>query len=133
VLKLSRAGVALFFAVAGLNHFVAPAPYLAIIPPSLPWPLALVYISGAAEIVCGIGVLFARTRRLAAIGLLLLLIAVFPANIYAALAGMEIGGRAVPRWLLWLRLPLQLVFIAWVWSVSREKPNSARTTSSYSP
>jgi uncharacterized membrane protein len=132
VLKLSRTALAVFFAVAGLNHFVSPAPYLAIMPRSLPWPLALVYISGAAEMAGGIGVLCARTRKSAGIGLILLLVAVFPANIYAAVVGMEIGGRAVPQWLLWLRLPLQLVLIAWVWSVMREKPKHAPPQSSYS-
>lgn len=132
MLKLSRIAVALFFAVAGLNHFISPTPYLAIMPPALPWPLALVYVSGAGEVVFGVGVLFARTRRLAGIGLILLLIAVFPANVYAAMAGMQIGGRAVPPWLLWLRLPLQLVFIAWVWSATREKRSNTSIATSYS-
>ncbi|MDQ6655714.1 MAG: hypothetical protein M3Y80_07880, partial [Verrucomicrobiota bacterium] len=78
-------------------------------------PGALVVISGIAEIAGGVGILWLPTRRIAAVGLIALLIAVFPANIYAAVAGMEIGGRTVPLWLLWARLPLQAVLIAWVY------------------
>lgn len=84
-------------------------------PKSLPWPTALVYISGVAEIAGGAGLLFTRTRKIAALGLIGLLVAVFPANIYAAQHGMEVAGRAVPAWILWLRLPLQGVLIAWVY------------------
>lgn len=84
-------------------------------PPSVPWPAALISISGVAEIAGGLGLLLPRTRKLAAIGLIALLIAVFPANIYAAFHGMQIGGRTVPPWILWGRLPLQVVLIAWVY------------------
>jgi len=114
-LTLSRWTLALLFIAAGANHFLSPAPYLAIMPGSLPWPEALVYLSGAAEIAGGIGLLLSRTRRIAAIGLIVLLIAVFPANIHAARHGMEIGGREVVPWMLWARLPLQAVLIAWVY------------------
>ena len=101
------------FVVAGIAHFVAPKFYLAIMPPALPWPVALIYLSGAAEILGGLGVLLPATRKLAGWSLILLLIAVFPANIYAALHGLG----SIPRWILWARLPFQFVFIAWVyWS-----------------
>jgi uncharacterized membrane protein len=109
-----RVVLAVFFLVAGVNHFRVPEMYLAIMPPMLPWSRELVFISGVAEIVGGIGVLIPRIRRATAWGLIALLVAVFPANIYAALHGMVIDGRAVPGWGLWARLPLQLVFIAWV-------------------
>jgi uncharacterized membrane protein len=115
---ISRGLVALLFIVAGANHFISPAPYVAIVPPFLPWPAALVILSGVAEIAGGLGILGPRTRRLAGWGLIALLLAVFPANIYAAFAGMEIGGRAIPAWMLWARLPLQAVLIAGVYSVS---------------
>jgi uncharacterized membrane protein len=101
-----------------VNHFVSPAAYAAIVPPQLPSPTALVFISGAAEIAGGIGILWQPTRRLAAAGLIVLLLAVFPANIYAAIAGMEVGGRAVPSWLLWARLPIQPLLIAWVYAAA---------------
>ena len=99
------------FVAAGVNHFIAPKFYLGMMPPALPWPMALVYISGVAEILGGIGVLVRPTQRLAGWGLIVLLIAVFPANIYAAIHGF--GG--MPPWILWVRLPFQLVLIAWVY------------------
>jgi uncharacterized membrane protein len=126
VLKVSRVALALFFAVAGVNHFVSPKPYLAIMPPALPWQLALVYVSGAAEIAGGIAALFRRTRKVAAVGLIALLIAVFPANIYAALHGMDFRGAAVPAWLLWARLPLQALLIAWVYIACWKEPKPLR-------
>ncbi len=103
--------MAVFFVVAGLNHFLSPGTYLAIMPPYLPWHLALVNISGVAEIAGGIGVLLPQTRVMAGWGLLALLAAVFPANIQAALHGMG----SVPPWILWGRLPFQLVMFWWVW------------------
>ncbi len=114
-MTLSRIALAVFFFVAGVMHFVSPRAYMAIVPPWLPLPLALVYISGVAEIAGAVGVLWPITQKLAAIGLIALLIAVFPANIYGALHGMEFRGAAVPQWLLWARLPLQALLVAWVY------------------
>ncbi|HVE16368.1 MAG TPA: DoxX family membrane protein [Chthoniobacterales bacterium] len=109
-----RIALAVFFIAAGVNHFRVPEMYLGIMPPMLPWPRELVWISGVAEIAGGIGVLIPALRRAAAWGLIALLVAVFPANIYAALHGMVINGHDVPAWTLWARLPLQFVFIGWV-------------------
>jgi len=114
-LKFSRLLLSAFFIVAGICHFVFPAAYLAIVPPFLPWPEGLVWISGIAEIAGGIGVLLESTRRVAGYGLIALLVAVFPANVYAVFAGTTIDGWAVPTWLLWLRLPFQAALIVWVW------------------
>jgi uncharacterized membrane protein len=114
-LKFSHLLLAVFFIVAGVCHFAFPAPYLAIMPPFLPCPDGLVWISGIAEIAGGVGVLSGTTRRIAGCGLIALLIAVFPANIYAVFAGMKINGWTVPAWLLWLRLPFQPALILWVW------------------
>jgi uncharacterized membrane protein len=116
-LKILRLLLAVFFIAAGVSHFVSPGSYLAIMPASLPWPAALVFISGVAEIAGGAGVLFERTRRTAAVGLIILLVAVFPANVHAAQDGMNLSGWIVPPWVLWLRLPLQGVLIAWVYFV----------------
>lgn len=112
---MSPAIVAIVFIVAGMLHFLRPSPYAGIVPPALPHPLALVYLSGLAELAGGIGVLFPRTRVLAGRGLILLLIAVFPANVQ-----MLVQARAAnaPWWFeaaLWLRLPVQVLLIAWVW------------------
>ena len=112
---VSRVALALFFIVAGTAHFITPAPYLAIVPSYFPWPAAMVALSGVAEIMGGLGVCFRSTRRAAGWWLIALLIAVFPANIHAISTGMIIGGHALPAWILWARLPFQLLFIAWVY------------------
>ncbi|MDP9003418.1 MAG: hypothetical protein M3N12_01355 [Verrucomicrobiota bacterium] len=109
--------LAVFFILAGLNHFISPSLYLAIVPTYLPWPGLLVAVSGAAEILGGLGVLPAVTRVWTGWGLIALLLAVFPANVQAINSGMIIGGHAVPAWLLWARLPLQGMLIAWVYWV----------------
>ena len=111
---------ALTFVLAGANHFRMPAFYLDIIPPQLPYPEAINAISGAAEIAGGLGLVIPQLRRAAGWGLVVLLIAVFPANIYAALRGSMAAVKATPLE-LWLRLPFQAVFLAWVWWVSIAK------------
>ena len=106
--------LAAFFVVAGANHFRTPPLYLGMMPPWLPWPLALVYISGAAEILGGIGALVPFVRRFSGWGLIALLIVVFPANLHVAMQGHMPGFDFSPL-TLWLRLPMQLVLMAWVW------------------
>jgi uncharacterized membrane protein len=108
------------YVVAGVLHFVVPDLYVQIVPPRLPAALALVYLSGLAEVAVGVGVLLPRTRRYAAWATVALLVAVFPANVYMAthdvvVTGMPGGGdpSALVRW---GRLPLQGVLILWaVW------------------
>jgi uncharacterized membrane protein len=109
--KVSLALAALFFTAAGVWHFLRPAMYMKIMPPYIPWPLAMVYISGAAEIAGGLGLLIRPARRSAALGLVVLLVAVFPANIYMATHPVESGAGALPAAALWGRLLLQPVFI----------------------
>lgn len=108
------------YVVAGVLHFVAPSSFQRVVPPSLPRPRALVYASGVAEVVLGVGVLFERTRRLSAWGIVALLVAVFPANVYTvtddvpgelAPEGLERVARAVA----WVRLPFQGVLVLWAW------------------
>lgn len=98
----------LFYIGAGILHFVNPEFYLRIMPPMLPAPLALVYLSGIAEIVVGIGVLIPRTRHYAALATVALLVAIYPANIYMAVSGVM--GSELVRW---GRLPLQGVLVLW--------------------
>ena len=105
---------AFFFTAAGVLHFLKPAMYMKIMPPYIPWPLAMVHISGAAEIAGGLGILIPPARRSAALGLIALLVAVFPANIYMATNPVESGASALPVVALWGRLLLQPVFIWWV-------------------
>ena len=100
-----------FYIVAGANHFINPRVFVQIVPPYLPYPLELVYISGFCEIILGLLLLIPSSRFFAGWGLILLLIAVFPANIYVA----QTNGEAmnVTPLLAWARLPLQLVLI-WI-------------------
>ena len=77
--------------------------------------MMLIYVSGVAEIAGGLGALVPSVRRIAAWGLIALLVAVFRANIYAAFQGMQIGDFANPQWVLWARLSGQFLFIAWVY------------------
>ena len=111
---ISRALLAVFFLVAGANHFRAPEIYLGMMPPWLSWHSALVQVSGVAEILGGLGVLWPMSRRCAGWGLCLLLLAVFPANLHVALQGKMPGFDFSPV-TLWLRLPFQAVLVAWVW------------------
>ena len=108
--------LAAFFLLAGSLHFLRPRPYVAIVPDVLPRKRAIVFASGVAEIAGGAGVLPARTRRLAGWWLIATLIAIFPANVNMAVNAERF--RAIPEPLLWARLPLQGVLIAWVWRVA---------------
>lgn len=120
----------LFYVGAGVMHFVVPKAYARIVPPQLPRPLALVSLSGIAEIVLGIGVLLPRTRRRSAWGLVALLLAVFPANVHVATSDMMT--ERVPDWAggparmaAWARLPLQAVLILWAWWYTRPIPEDS--------
>ena len=114
-MNFSRLALSAFFISAGVSHFIWAASYLQIMPPYVPAPMAMIYFTGIAEVSGGVGVAFARTRKAAGIGLIAFLLAVFPANIQAALHGMTLAGGPVPAWLLWLRLPMQPLLIAWVY------------------
>ena len=107
------------FIGAGALHFLAPGAYERIVPSYLPLHRELVYLSGALEIAGGMGLFAERNRSFAGIGLVLLLLAVWPANLQMLLEARAAGK---PSWwlgLLWARLPLQLLLIAWVRRVSR--------------
>jgi uncharacterized membrane protein len=109
---------AAFYVAAGVFHFVKTDAYLKIMPAWIPWHNAMVYISGAAEIAGGIGLLIPGLRRLAAWGLVVLLVAVFPANIYMAVNNIQVTATPIPAAWLWARLPLQALLIWWVLWVS---------------
>ena len=113
-----------FVTLMGVLHFTHDQVFAAVVPSYLPEPMLLVYVSGICEIALGLGLLFERTRVLAAWGLMALFVAVFPANVHMALhPDLPITG--VPSDLrpsvaaLWLRLPLQLVFLYWAYRYTR--------------
>jgi uncharacterized membrane protein len=114
----SRRLLAAFFIASGVNHFVSPRFYRAIVPPRLQHEAKrVVDVSGVAEIAGGLGVLLPATRRPAGVGLIALLAAVFPANLYMARAPERF--RRIPRWALYARLPLQPLMMWWAWRATQ--------------
>jgi len=115
-----------FMAWVGVQHFVDPQTFVDIMPPLLAgWALELVYISGVFEILGGVGLLIPKTRRAAGWGLIALLIAVFPANIYMAIENVPFKGEQLDDAVRWGRLPFQLVFIWLAYWTSRDaRPSS---------
>ncbi len=107
--------LAALFIVAGLIHFLLPGRYMGIMPPWIPLQLEMVYVSGVAEILGGIGLLIPRLRKWAGIGLITLLVAVFPANVQMLLNAIHEGASALYLLILVLRLPLQPLLIIWVY------------------
>lgn len=108
--------MAVAYMFAGFNHLMNPQFYLAIMPPQLPNPEWLNVLSGLAEIVLGVFVLEPRVRALAAWGLIALLVAVFPANLYVAMENVGLEGPGTGAGVVnWIRLPFQGVFILWAW------------------
>jgi uncharacterized membrane protein len=112
---------ALLFVGAGLNHFAIPGAYRQIVPPGFGDPARVVAISGVAEVAGGLGVLVPRTRRVAGLGLIALLAAVFPANLYMARNPARFP--RIPRWALYARLSLQPLMAWGVWRATRTRRN----------
>jgi len=118
-----------FYVFAGYNHFRVPDMYLPMMPGYLPAHAELVLLSGIAEVACGVGLLIPQTRKLAAWGTIALLIAVFPANLHVALHDVPLFGATEGAGALnWVRLPFQLVLIAWAWWYTRDEPGESLVT-----
>jgi len=113
-----------FYILSGLNHFLSADAYIAIMPDYLPWHSQLVFLSGLVEVGLGIAVLIPATRVAAAWGIIVLLIAIFPANLYVAMNDLPYVGDEPSTVLNWLRLPLQLVLIGWAYWYTRPVPTS---------
>ncbi len=111
--------LAAFMVGMGVLHFVAPKGFIRTVPKALPAPAALVAISGAFEILGGVGLVVPLTQRWAAWGLIALYLAVFPANVNMAVHHIPFGRGPTPRWLLWARLPMQALLIYWAWTYTR--------------
>lgn len=105
--------ISLFFTIGGIAHFVFIDEFISIIPSYLAYPKTLVIISGIFELLGAIGLLFPQTRMLSGYGLIALIMAVFPANINMALHPQQYPN--IPELVLWIRLPLQFIFIWFVW------------------
>jgi uncharacterized membrane protein len=115
-LASERAALATMFLFTGVSHFTrVKNDLVAMVPPALPRPDLLVFATGLAELAGAMGLLIEKTRLWAAFGLLVLLVLMLPANISAARRGVLLRGRrATP---LWLRVPMQVLFIVWAWLV----------------
>ena len=111
--KISLYLMAVIYILAGLNHFRIPDFYLQMMPPYLPEPLFLIYLSGIIEVLFGVLLFFQKTRKFAAFGIILMLIAFFSVHIYM----YQQGGAQfqVPDFILLIRMPFQFVLIAWAY------------------
>lgn len=114
---VSRIVMAFLYTAAGIIHFVHPEFYLRIMPPYLPAPVALVYLSGVAEILLGLLLLPRRTAPLAARGVMAMLVVFLIVHVHMVIHPGDFP--TVPVWVLWLRLPLQGLLILWAWWHSR--------------
>ncbi len=122
--RFALLGLGAFFVVAGANHFVNSDFYVGIMPPYLPAHLALVNVSGVFEILGGVLVLALRVRALAGWGVVVLLLAIFPANVHMALSPELFPDTSA--FALYARLPFQALFIAWAyWATRPEVQESA--------
>ena len=119
-----RVMLAVFMVVAGLSHFFADSMYIKIYPPLLPYPATMVYFTGVAEILGGIGLLIPRVSQAAAWGFVILFIAVYPANINMAINNIHLNNIPDGNWFQAIRLPFQFVLIAWAYWLTRSKNDS---------
>src|ERR671917_1965207 len=120
-----RGALVIMFLFTGISHFTSMKyDFAAMIPAPLPNELWVIYLSGVFEIAGAVGLLIPRTRRLAGVCLVLLLVAVFPANVNAIINGIPFGGDAPTP--LWVRAPMQLLYIGMVWWTSIKKPSEEK-------
>ncbi len=124
--RIALLGLSVFFVAAGVNHFANPDFYIQMMPPYLPAHRELVAVSGVLEMLGGVAVLLPRFRSAAGVGLALLLIAVFPANLHMALNADQFSSMSPVA--LYLRLPLQILLIAWArWATKSDTSAPAST------
>ncbi len=115
--KLSLFAMSTLYIIAGSNHFISPEFYMKIMPPYIPWHTQIVYASGAIEILLGTLLIPLSTRKIAAWGIIVLLIAIFPANINMMLNYLHQKNSEL--WITILRLPLQLILIWWAYTFTK--------------
>jgi uncharacterized membrane protein len=107
--------------IIGVMHFVSPEPFVAIVPNGLPHPLAFVYGSGLIEVIAGAGLFFPAVSQISAWTLILLYVCVFPANWYQAVHNISVAGLPHDPPLIWLRIPMQALLIAWAYWLTRDE------------
>jgi uncharacterized membrane protein len=110
----ARLALAVMFVFTGVSHFTKMKHEMArMVPRVFPQPMAMVYFTGICEWFGAIGLLVAKTREAAAVALIVMLVTIFPANIRAAREELTLGGRPATR--LWLRAPMQVLFVGLLW------------------
>lgn len=120
-----RVSLALLFVFTGLGHFIKTEQMAQMLPPWVPMRVGIVYATGVLEWAGAAGLLVPALSRLAGLCLVAFLVLVFPANIYAALNRVEMGGHGVGPIYLWVRIPLQLILIGWAYWFAVRKPGGA--------
>ena len=113
--KRARVGLSLFFIFTGLGHFIRTQPMAEMLPPNVPYRIELVYLTGIFELLGAIGVRIPRLTRLAGVFLIVMLIAILPANIYSAINRVDFGGHEAGPVYLLVRIPFQLFVVWWTY------------------
>jgi uncharacterized membrane protein len=132
--QAARIGMAIAMVVAGITHLVRPLPFLQHLPAWVPAAELLIFVTGIAEVVLGLALLLPQPWRWrAGIVLAAYLVAVFPANVYVAVAGVDVDGQPDGIY-AWLRLPLQVLFVAWaLWSTRPDSGGALRHRAATDP
>jgi uncharacterized membrane protein len=120
--RISLVAQSLFYVASGINHLWHPGLYLQIMPDHYSHPATLVRLSGVAEILGGVGLLIPYTRRGSAYGIVLMLVLFL--DVHQFMLRHPERFSAIPEWVLWARIPLQFVLIAWAWSFTNEPDRS---------
>ena len=124
-----RISLAIVFVFTGLSHFIMTEPMAQMLPPWIPMRMPIIYITGVVELAAAAGLLVPRLCRLIGIYLIAFLILVLPANIYAAINRVEMGGHGMGPPYLFIRIPLQLILIIWTyWFAVRKATTEASAT-----
>ena len=117
----ARIGLSLFFLFTGIGHFIRTEPMAAMLPPSVAYRVELIYLTGVFELLGAVGVWIPKLMKITGVCLILMMLAVLPANIYSALNRVEFGGHEYGPIYLLVRVPFQLFVIAWTYIATEQK------------
>src|SRR5688572_8473532 len=117
----ARIGLSLFFLFTGIGHFIRTEPMAAMLPPSVPYRVELIYLTGLFELLGAAGVWVPKLMKITGACLILMMLAVLPANIYSAFNHVEFGGHEYGPIYLLVRVPFQLLVIAWTYVATEQR------------
>lgn len=117
----ARIGLSLFFLFTGIGHFIRTEPMAAMLPPSVPYRVGLIYLTGVFELLGAVGVWIPKLMKITGVCLILMMLAVLPANIYSAFNHVEFGGHEYGPLYLLVRVPFQLFVIAWIYVATEQQ------------